>query len=66
MAKKGCWILRETSVSLLRDVAQIVEVVILVLALLSPTCYPTAALPEECQGFMSLNPLTLVIKQCET
>ena len=42
-----------------RDVAQIVPVLITVLMFLSPVFYPVSALPEPYQQWMYLNPLTM-------
>jgi lipopolysaccharide transport system permease protein len=56
------WLLASLGVYL-RDVAQIVAVLSGVLMFMSPIFYPVAALPEEFQSFMLLNPLTLVIEQ---
>lgn len=46
-----------------RDVAQVVAIIILVLMYLSPIFYPVAILPEAFQAAMQLSPVTYVIEQ---
>ena len=46
----------------LRDLTQIITLVLTPLMFLSPIFYPTAALPEFVQGFMVLNPLVIPIE----
>lgn len=46
----------------LRDVGQIIGVIITVLMFLTPIFYPASALPEAYQNLMLLNPLTLPIE----
>jgi lipopolysaccharide transport system permease protein len=46
----------------LRDVGQIIGVVITVLMFLTPIFYPASSLPEEYQPLMLFNPLTLPIE----
>lgn len=47
----------------LRDVAQIVGIMITILMFLSPIFYPITAIPEAYRFFLSLNPLAFVIEQ---
>ena len=56
------WFLASLGVYL-RDVAQIVGLLVTILMFLSPIFYPVSALPEEYQPFLLLNPLTPVIEQ---
>lgn len=56
------WVLASLGVYL-RDVAQIISMVVTVLMFLSPIFYPVSALPEKYQILLHLNPLTLVIEQ---
>lgn len=46
-----------------RDISQIIGIFITALLFLSPIFYPTAALPEDVQAYIILNPLTLLIEQ---
>lgn len=56
------WILAALGVYL-RDVAQVIGVVTLVLMYLSPIFYPISILPEEYRIFMKLSPLTSTVEQ---
>lgn len=56
------WLLASLGVYL-RDVAQIVGVIVTVLMFMSPLFYPVTALPENFQQWMMLNPLTFVVEQ---
>lgn len=56
------WLLASLGV-FLRDVGQMIGMVITVLMFLSPIFYPITALPEKFQSFMYINPLTFVIEQ---
>jgi len=56
------WLLASLGVYL-RDVAQIVGVLMSVLMFLSPIFYPISSLPEDYQVIMLINPLTLAIEQ---
>lgn len=47
----------------LRDVSQIVGVMMTALLFLSPIFYPITALPTEYHQFLQINPLTFVIEQ---
>ncbi|MEE4105965.1 ABC transporter permease [Pseudomonas viridiflava] len=47
----------------LRDVGQVVGVVITALMFLSPIFYPITAIPEQYQYLLNINPLTHVIEQ---
>jgi len=47
----------------LRDVAQFIGVITMVMMYLSPIFYPVTALPEKYRYMLSLNPLTQVIEQ---
>ena len=46
----------------LRDISQLVGLVITALLFMSPIFYPISSLPEKFQVVMMLNPLTLVIE----
>lgn len=46
-----------------RDVAQIVAILVTVTMFMSPIFYPLTALPEEYRIFVALNPLALVVEQ---
>ena len=56
------WILSSLSVYL-RDLGQIVSVLITVLMFASPIFYPVAVLPLEFQNYMLLNPLTFIVEE---
>lgn len=56
------WILASLGVYL-RDVSQVVGIIITVLMFMSPIFYPIAALPEEFRGYMHLSPLTYFVEQ---
>jgi len=56
------WLLASLGV-FLRDVGQVVAVLIPVLMFMSPIFYPMSALPENFQAYLLLNPLTLIIEQ---
>jgi lipopolysaccharide transport system permease protein len=47
----------------IKDVAQIIGVVVSALMFLSPVFYPLSAIPEKYQGILVLNPLTVPIEQ---
>jgi len=47
----------------LRDIGQIIGVVVTVTLFLSPIFYPVSALPEALQSYIYLNPLTAIIEQ---
>lgn len=57
-----CWFLASIGVYV-RDIGQIIGVVVTVLMFLSPLFYSVTALPEIYRTFMFLNPLTFVIEQ---
>jgi lipopolysaccharide transport system permease protein len=56
------WLLSATGV-FVRDIAQVTGIITTVLLFLSPVFYPMSALPNEYQGWLLLNPLTLVIEE---
>ncbi len=56
------WILSSLSVYL-RDLGQLVSVLITVLMFASPIFYPVAVLPLEFQNYMLLNPLTFIVEE---
>jgi len=56
------WLLASLGVYL-RDVGQVIGLLVTVLMFLSPIFYPISALPERYQLLLQLNPLTLVIEQ---
>jgi lipopolysaccharide transport system permease protein len=47
----------------LRDIGQIIGMVMTALMFLSPVFYPTQALPERWRPVLTLNPLTVPIEQ---
>lgn len=56
------WFLASAGV-FLRDIRQIVGVVVTVLMFMSPIFYPISALPEQFRSLIHLNPLTAVLEQ---
>lgn len=56
------WLLASLGVYL-RDVSQIIGVVTMALMFISPIFYPVAALPEQYQTIMHLNPLTYIVEE---
>ncbi|WP_329957171.1 ABC transporter permease [Xanthomonas melonis] len=50
----------------MRDVSQVVGVLITVLMFMSPIFYSVAAMPEKYRPFILANPLTLVVEQVRT
>lgn len=56
------WLLASLGVYL-RDVGQIIGLVVMALMFLTPVFYPVAALPVEYQGIMRLNPLTYIVEE---
>ena len=56
------WFLASLGV-FLRDVAQAISLVTMVLMFLSPIFYPVSAVPENYQIFIFMNPLTFIIEQ---
>lgn len=59
------WFLASLGV-FLRDVAQLIGIVTSILMFLSPIFYPVAALPEQYQDLIFMNPLTIIIEQTRT
>lgn len=57
-----CWFLASAGV-FLRDIRQIVGVVVTVLMFLSPIFYPISSLPERFRTVIHLNPLTPILEQ---
>jgi lipopolysaccharide transport system permease protein len=57
-----CWFLSSIGVYL-RDLSQIMTLIINLALFLSPIFYPASALPSYLADFMWLNPLTLIIEQ---
>jgi lipopolysaccharide transport system permease protein len=55
------WFLASLGVYL-RDVSQIIGILLTMLMFLSPIFYPLAAIPEDFRGLLLLNPLTLSIE----
>ena len=47
----------------IRDVAQIITVVVTAMMFLSPIFYPASSFPESYQVYFYLNPLTFIIEQ---
>lgn len=56
------WMLASLGVYL-RDVAQVIGVVTLVLMYLSPIFYPISVMPEQYRYFMNISPLTATVEQ---
>lgn len=56
------WLLASAGV-FLRDIRQVVGVVVTVLMFMSPIFYPIAALPERFRTIIQLNPLTIILEQ---
>ena len=46
----------------LRDIAQVIGLVTMLLMFLSPVFYPASALPESYRGWLAVNPLTLPLE----
>lgn len=57
-----CWFLSSIGVYL-RDLSQVMTLVINLILFLSPIFYPAAALPKFLANLMWLNPMTLIIEQ---
>jgi lipopolysaccharide transport system permease protein len=56
------WIFSSLSVYI-RDISQLISIIITTLMFLSPIFYPISSLPEKFQIFVKLNPLAPVIEQ---
>ena len=56
------WVLAALAV-FLRDISQIVQVLVTMLMFLSPVFFPISALPPQWRPFLSLNPLAEVIEE---
>lgn len=56
-----CWLLASLG-AFLRDISQVIGVIVTTLLFLSPIFYPTTALPEEYQQLLYMNPLTPAIE----
>lgn len=56
------WILASLGV-FVRDIGQLISLILTMLLFLSPIFYPASALPESIRDYLFLNPLTLVIEQ---
>lgn len=56
------WFLASLGVYL-RDIGQIIGMLLTVLMFMSPIFYPLSALPESISQFLFLNPLTLIVEQ---
>lgn len=56
------WLLASLGVYL-RDVSQVVGVLVMVMMFMSPLFYPVEALPEDFQQWMQLSPLTFAVEQ---
>ena len=57
----ACWLLSSLGV-FLRDIGQVMGVLVTVMLFLSPVFYPVSSLPERYQGWFQLNPLTPIIE----
>jgi lipopolysaccharide transport system permease protein len=58
----GSWILASLGVYL-RDVSQVVTVLVTAMMFLTPIFYPVSAIPETYQRILYLNPLTFLVEQ---
>ena len=58
----GCDVLAAVGVYV-RDIAQVMSLVITILLFASPVFYPASMLPPALQGVFQLNPLTVIIEQ---
>jgi lipopolysaccharide transport system permease protein len=56
------WIISATGVYL-RDISQMISLIVLALLFVSPVFYPVSSLPEALQPLLYLNPITWVIEQ---
>lgn len=56
------WLLASIGV-FVRDVGQLIGMVVMVLMFMSPIFYPISALPESVRSYLFLNPLTFIIEQ---
>jgi lipopolysaccharide transport system permease protein len=56
------WLLASIGV-FVRDIGQVIAMVLTVLLFMSPIFYPLSALPEQIQPFLLLNPITLIVEQ---
>ena len=56
------WMLASLGV-FVRDIGQLISLILTMLLFLSPIFYPASALPEPIRDYLFLNPLTLVIEQ---
>ncbi|MBO9127830.1 MULTISPECIES: ABC transporter permease [unclassified Rhizobium] len=63
MTLGAAWFLASLGV-FVRDIGQVIGLLLTVLLFLSPVFYPMSALPERLQLLMMANPLTFVIEQC--
>lgn len=62
IALAGSWVLASLGVYL-RDVAQVVTVLVTAMMFLTPIFYPISAVPEAYQTILYLNPLTFLVDQ---
>lgn len=62
MSLGASWLLASLGV-FLRDIGQVIGVLTMVLMYMTPIFYPVAALPQDYQYLLSLNPLTASIEQ---
>ncbi|NOQ14334.1 MAG: ABC transporter permease [Methyloprofundus sp.] len=56
------WFLAATGV-FIRDISQIITMVLTALLFMSPIFYPLSALPEPIRPYLFLNPITLIVEQ---
>ena len=56
------WLLASIGV-FVRDIGQLIGIMLTMLLFLSPVFYPASALPESVRGYLFLNPLTFIIEQ---
>jgi len=56
------WFLASTGV-FVRDIGQVITMILTVLMFMSPIFYPLSALPETIRPYLFLNPVTLMVEQ---
>lgn len=56
------WFLASTGV-FVRDIGQVISMILTVLMFMSPLFYPLSALPEPLRPYLLLNPITLIVEQ---
>ncbi len=59
------WFLASLGV-FIRDIGQVIGLLLTVLLFLSPIFYPLSALPDEIQNYLLFNPITIIVDQMRT